>query len=124
MPNTPIPAAGEAMPAVQILTRRTLLGGIASVPALAGATAALAVEQSTTAESPLDRARRHWAAFSAAMDELSSDAHGWCLIGAGNRKPYEHLLGGKWSHARLIEYEHDDSLCAGHVVERHREVTL
>ncbi|TPM11509.1 hypothetical protein FJ960_01835 [Mesorhizobium sp. B2-3-11] len=50
MPNTHVPAAGEAMPAAEgmhIITgrfsRRLILAGLASLPAIAGATAALAV---------------------------------------------------------------------------------
>ncbi|ESY70016.1 MULTISPECIES: hypothetical protein [Mesorhizobium] len=39
MPNTHVPAAGEAMPAANV-SRRLLLAGIASIPAIAGATAA------------------------------------------------------------------------------------
>lgn len=36
MPNTPVPAAGEAVPASNLLTRRILLGSISSIPALGG----------------------------------------------------------------------------------------
>lgn len=49
MPNTHVPAAGEAMPAAEVtpiigrFSRRALLGAIASLPAVAGATAAFAL---------------------------------------------------------------------------------
>lgn len=37
---------------------------------------------------PLERARRAWAEFSAAMDAMTLDAHGWMVLGAGHRRPF------------------------------------
>lgn len=71
MPNTRVPAAGEAMPAAKILTRRTLMGGIASVPAFAGATAAFAASQSPTTETPLARVQRLWGEFCEALEAMT-----------------------------------------------------
>ena len=59
MPNTPVPAAGEAMPAAEEshiigrFSRRALLGAIASIPAIGGATAALAVAAISQPADPL-----------------------------------------------------------------------
>lgn len=36
----------------------------------------------------MERARRAWSEFSAAMDAMTLDAHGWMVLGAGHRRPF------------------------------------
>ncbi|TPJ34279.1 hypothetical protein [Mesorhizobium sp. B2-6-5] len=76
MPNTHVPAAGEAMPAAEemhIITgrfsRRLILAGLASLPAIAGATAALAMPKAHP-DAELFRLERELDALQSRMDML------------------------------------------------------
>ncbi len=73
MPNTPVPAAGEAMPAAKPtafigrFSRRAIPAGIASVPAIGTARATSAPRETID-----DRIRRLSRELSEAMDEWAA----------------------------------------------------
>jgi len=94
-------------------------------PALVSAPAALSVLPSAAAD-PHERARRAWADFCAAMDEIADDANGgWFLLGAGNRKPYGNLPGGSFITPVKIQYvvEQEPRVARGSMlVERHEPI--
>jgi hypothetical protein len=72
MPNTHVPAAGEAMPAAEVMptvgrfSRRALLGTIATIPAIGAATAAPLAKAPVSAPKPdssIMEAFRQWDAL-------------------------------------------------------------
>lgn len=87
-----------------MMLRRSLLrsAGLAlAIPAtaLARATAAPVLA------SPEARARRSYAEFADAMNELAAGVNGGWFIMAGERKPFGTLAGGAWASPMLIRYE-------------------
>ncbi len=96
-------------------SRRTFL--IAAAPAAALAVSTASAHSSASAE---ERARRAWQQFSAAMRELTTEADGWVIVGAGERRG-----SGAWLNLSRIDYEHDSNPCLPSlVVERHRKIKL
>lgn len=98
------------------------------------AAAPASVETPASAPDPLERARRAWAEFSAALDELTADAHGWMVMGAGHRRARPGVLASdsRWLNVVRIELEPSteplhQALATGAVdglVEQHHRVRL
>jgi hypothetical protein len=77
MLKTPVQAAAEGMPVSKTMTRRAALCGIATIPALGGATAALAGQDRPSGLADLIAAHKSaYAAFIAALDALPDDWDG------------------------------------------------
>ncbi len=73
---------------------------------------------------PQERARRAWREFSAAMNEITAEDHGWVLMG-GEKKPFRHLDEGNFINPRAIRYEPGAQPRAPRlIIERHREIIL
>lgn len=96
--------------------RRGFLRGLVSLPLIGGGVTLIgraaaqpmpiveAMAAAPTFASPRERARYAWAAFSSAMRDLTADAHGWVITGAGERKPYRNLEGGAFLNVQVLHY--------------------
>ncbi|PZV36155.1 hypothetical protein [Mesorhizobium kowhaii] len=79
MPKPSFPAAGEALPAAEVMpilgrfSRRALIGAFASVPVIGAATVAAGAVSVLPVESIDDRVRRIAATLTEAMDEWNPD---------------------------------------------------
>ncbi|RUW92061.1 hypothetical protein [Mesorhizobium sp. M7A.F.Ca.US.010.02.1.1] len=85
MPNTLVPAAGEAMPAAfpGRFSRRAALGAIASLPVVGGAAAANAALAKHT---PVDRFQAAVAELKAAAEALDPDIYNWTVNTNGDKQ--------------------------------------
>lgn len=80
------------------------------------------VPGSKRGQSADERARYHYAEFVKAMNEATSDAHGWFIM-AGNRRAYGKDRGGSWTNVKAIQYEAaNEPRCPGLVIERHLDL--
>lgn len=85
MPNTTVPAAGEAMPGAFLgrLSRRAALGAIASLPAVGSAAAAKAASANQT---PVDRFLAAVAELKAAAEALDPNIYNWTVNTNGDKQ--------------------------------------
>ncbi|MEK4033710.1 hypothetical protein WOC76_15505 [Methylocystis sp. IM3] len=81
--------------------RRGFLRSLVMAPAAALATHRLILPNK---DSPEDRARRAWADFSAAMREMTADAKGWRISGAGEVKPFRDRPAMAWLNVHTTHY--------------------
>ena len=97
----------------------TLIGKpAATVPLLQAAAAPMLSD-------PRERARYAWEAFSAAMREITADADGWLVMGAGERKPFGHLPGGSFLTLKSVHYRPGNEPQAPLlIVEKWRDIDL
>ena len=73
---------------------------------------------------PRQRARYAWEAFSAAMGDLTTHAHGWRVLGAGDVRPEGRYPGSTFLRVVEVHLEHLDPSGMDLIVDRHREIDL
>jgi len=114
--------------------RRSFLRGLVSLPLIGGGvtligrpSAPVPLVQAAAMPAlgdPAERARYAWEAFSGAMRELTADAHGWRILGAGEVRGHGYVAANSYLKLAAVHYEtgveHSPSL----IVERHEEIAL
>ncbi|WP_237479249.1 hypothetical protein [Lichenibacterium dinghuense] len=109
--------------------RRSFLTGLVSLPLIGRPAAAVPLIQAAalpTLDDPRQRARYVWEAFSAAMRDLTADAHGWRIRGAGEAHAFRTLAPVSFLNVASIHYEVGlpGLRPADLIVERHRDLDL
>ena len=116
--------------------RRSFLTGLVSLPLIGGGltligrpSAPLPLIQAAALPSlddPRQRARYAWAAFSAAMDDVTAGSSGWRILGAGKVRPCGKYEGNEFLHLAQVHFEVDRDLRfpSDLIVERHRDIEL
>jgi hypothetical protein len=103
--------------------RRGFLRSLVMAPAAALATHRLILPNE---DPPEDRARRAWADFSAAMREMTVDADGWRIVGAGEYKPFRHMPAEAWLNIQTKHFiaDLDPRTPPGAIIETWRRFPL
>ncbi len=119
--------------------RRSFLRGLVSLPLIGGGVTLIGAPSAPVPlmqaaalpafDDPRQRARYAWEGFSAAMRDLTSDADGWCILGAAERTT---PLPGPWPQpgpflrvaAIHYVYEPRNDPARPFIYEKHREVEL
>ena len=117
--------------------RRAFLQGLVSLPLIGGGvtligrpSAAVPLVQAAalpTLDDPRQRALYAWEAFSGAMRELTADAHGWRILGAGDVRGRSYIEPYSYLRVAAVHYETGAERRispASLIVERHREFDL
>ncbi len=114
--------------------RRTFLGGLVSLPLIGGGvtligqpSAPVPLVQAAALPAlgdPRQRARYAWEAFSGAMRELTADAHGWRVLGAGDVRGHGYIEPYTYLNLAAVHYATGTERCSSLIVERHREFDL
>ncbi len=115
--------------------RRTFLRGLVSLPLIGGGVTLVGIPGAPVPLSqamavpalgnPRERARYAWEAFSGAMDELTVNAHGWRITGAGNTRGCGYVEPYSFLRTVAVHYVRDtEPRCPGLIVERNEEIAL
>ena len=118
--------------------RRGFLRGLVSLPLIGGGvtligrpSAAVPLVQAAalpTLDDPRQRARYAWEAFSGAMREITANAHGWRILGAGEARGFGYVQPHAYCHVAEIIYEPDRNPIRSDdrklIIETHRDLYL
>lgn len=117
-----------------VLARRSFLSGLATLPLIGGGVTLIGkvaapvplmdVAAAPFLGDPRERARYAWEAFSAAMRELTTDAHGWRVQG-GETVPFGYVAGGSYLRTQRVDYLPDtEPRCPRLIVEQGHDLNI